>query len=177
MEIQKGIESTLSLSRFFEENGVANMTDICGNDIEPVLDTLRNTENDLSLLMLSLQRAIELARCGRVRPLYLKVFYGSTCDESVDGFTNAFVAFFLISICGMSMITLRSALYDVIVIGGRTFEDEYNEYLANTRSESVNLNKPTFETASVQSAFSSEMENHTIDENDSDVEDPRFRRR
>ena len=157
MEIQKGNELTLSLTRFFEENGVANMTDICGNDLQPVLDTLRDTQDDLSSLSDSLQRAIELARCGRVRPLYLKVFYGTTCSESVDGLTNAFVAFFLISLCGMSMISLRAALYNVIQIDDRTFEDEYNEYLANTRSDSVNLKKGTFETASVESAFSSEM--------------------
>ena len=157
MEIQKGNELTLSLTRFFEENGVANMTDICGNDLQPVLDTLRDTQDDLSSLSDSLQRAIELARCGRVRPLYLKVFYGTTCSESVDGLTNAFVAFFLISLCGMSMISLRAALYNVIQIDDRTFEDEYNEYLANTRSDSVNLKKGTFETASVESGFSSEM--------------------
>jgi len=129
LHLTLGIEATNSLLLHLESN-VTN-TSCKDNELQESVKTLNHFNNDIQLLREGLEKAMELARCGRILPLYNRVFRGSACKESIVGLSWCFASFFLICISGMFMISLRAAVYPISPSASST----------NTNVESVSRDK------------------------------------
>ena len=100
-----------TVEAYVDEMGVDAVNGMCGADVRPLLKATQKLTDALDTALGGLRRSIDITKCQRVRPLYRRVFWGPTCNESVRGLTNIFACLVAISVFGMTLITVRAALY------------------------------------------------------------------
>ena len=69
-QVQDEMNSFEGLIAEFNEVGAVNLTAACGTDFLPVITEMNDIQNDFQRLAASFEQSVELARCGRVSPLY-----------------------------------------------------------------------------------------------------------
>lgn len=87
----------------------------CGSNSETIIENIRQLGQSLDVISDSIRRSLSMVKCNRVGPIFRQVFHGSTCAESVYGLSCMFAAYFAICIFGMSMVSLRAAMYRRLV--------------------------------------------------------------
>eukprot|EP00562_Extubocellulus_spinifer_P000669 CAMPEP_0178474902 /NCGR_PEP_ID=MMETSP0696-20121128/2838_1 /TAXON_ID=265572 /ORGANISM="Extubocellulus spinifer, Strain CCMP396" /LENGTH=605 /DNA_ID=CAMNT_0020102163 /DNA_START=191 /DNA_END=2008 /DNA_ORIENTATION=+ len=105
------LASASAVESYVNEMGLDVVNSMCGADIRPLLKTTQKLTEALNTVRDGLRRSIDVTTCQSVRPLYRRVFWGPTCNESVRGLTNIFACLVAICIFGMTQITVRAALY------------------------------------------------------------------
>lgn len=137
-DVTVGLSAASAVESYIEGIGLDVVNEMCGEDIRPFLKSTQHLTEALETALSGLGRSIDFTSCSRVRPIYRRVFYGPTCQESVQGLTNIFASLIVISFFGMMLLSVRASLYtrdtpypDEIVEKNdfdKEEEDEYEQY-------------------------------------------------
>jgi hypothetical protein len=117
-----------------EAYGVSTLSDSCGADIVPVVSAVTVLINSLQSIQNDLATAIDVSSCHSISPILRRIFYGPTCNESVSGFTWLFSCCLAISLVGLTMLSVRAAMYNATLRPPRKprtrrqIQREFNEY-------------------------------------------------
>ena len=88
----------------------------CGRSFSDVITIVTDMTNNLMLLRKQANDALDLVNCEDINRLYVNTFHMTGCTYSVSAMAWIFVSSFVISVCGMIMIMLRTAYYPAICI-------------------------------------------------------------
>jgi len=84
----------------------------CQRNYTSVLTMLRNFTDVIDILRNFTGSALDLVNCQHVNKIYVSFVHDTTCRDVPTGITWMFATFIIISVCGVVMITLRSAWGD-----------------------------------------------------------------
>mmetsp|Transcript_36722 Transcript_36722/g.53955 ORF Transcript_36722/g.53955 Transcript_36722/m.53955 type:complete len:563 (-) Transcript_36722:9-1697(-) len=100
-----------SLIRSIEYMGnPEELSELCGKDITPTIDSLGIVVTTLRDLIDVAKETIDLLSCENVLyPLYRRTFHEAGCTHSITGLSWILSSLVVITICGMTMITLRAS--------------------------------------------------------------------
>lgn len=109
----------------------------CGSDgFTPFLVVARSMRENLQLLKSTVDEALNLVNCEDINRMYVNAVHDAGCTESPAAMYWIFVSLMVISVCGMTMISLRSA-YLPSNYSGKIPEPSDNE-------KSASKNEPMF---------------------------------
>jgi len=82
----------------------------CNRDFYELDVLLGSMKSIVDVLIISLERVLDLAQCGRIIPLYTNVMYDAGCSYSPKAVFWVFWCTLILAFFGMIMITLRSSM-------------------------------------------------------------------
>mmetsp|Transcript_13917 Transcript_13917/g.23108 ORF Transcript_13917/g.23108 Transcript_13917/m.23108 type:complete len:503 (+) Transcript_13917:662-2170(+) len=82
---------------------------ICGSQVEGIDSLIISMETDLQELSSKVVEATTLLECTHLVPIYTTLVYDTACNTTVHGLYWAYISFLIMSLTGMTMITLRTA--------------------------------------------------------------------
>mmetsp|Transcript_8507 Transcript_8507/g.19048 ORF Transcript_8507/g.19048 Transcript_8507/m.19048 type:complete len:728 (+) Transcript_8507:256-2439(+) len=136
-DLQSGIESANKFLTKTDEIGIGDINDRCGADVSPIIEGIGLIKDNLGILLGALRSAYEFASCYKMSPMYRQAFEGTACTDSSESLTLIFLIMFAISVVGMLMIMMRSAMYPYKKVYASSSlddeEDEWEEYQAYLR--------------------------------------------
>ena len=106
------------------ELGVDQVSLVCGADITPLVNGLKQIAESLDVAQANIQLALDVSDCAAITPILYGIFYGAPCNETVTGLTWMFGSGMAITILGLILVTLRAALYNVTIRGRRRTREE-----------------------------------------------------
>jgi hypothetical protein len=110
----------------------ASIVEACGdkNSIAVANATLSLLEHDLSSLRGTIAALVELTGCSSISPVFRRLFFGSTCTESVEGLASLYISLLCISTLGFIILSTRAALFNPVIRGRRSKrrEKEFADY-------------------------------------------------
>ena len=109
--VLEAMRSASAVESYVTEMGLGVVNAICGADVRPLLENTQLLTEALDTVLRSLRRSIALVQCSKFLPIFRRFFHGPACNESVRGLTNVFACLMAISIFGMTILTVRAALY------------------------------------------------------------------
>lgn len=119
------IENRTYFSEIMQECGEDGMLTVQGaaDTIDQLLNTLQQHEG-------SFNAAIDMSSCSSISPILRRLTYGATCATASQDLSWAFATLFVLTIAGLIIITLRSALYSTVIRGRRQKrrEKEWEDY-------------------------------------------------
>ena len=131
--VTDSVDSVEQILNDFESSG--NLTAVinsnsCGSDMHAVNDTLLQLRYALVAVAGSLRAASSLTVCSNIRPTLESIAYGAPCTESIDGLAWLFASLLTITVLGMTMMTLRAALYNPLIPASKKKrrEKEFEQY-------------------------------------------------
>mmetsp|Transcript_16696 Transcript_16696/g.20396 ORF Transcript_16696/g.20396 Transcript_16696/m.20396 type:complete len:619 (-) Transcript_16696:139-1995(-) len=127
-QMQDGIAVADLLLDQIEELGELNLSFVCGTDITPIVKQIYDFKRDLSMLLQSMDEALELGSCERVSPLYRRFFDGPLCKENLAGLSWTFYALFTICLGGFFLLTLRAGLYKIKLTYDVSLDDSLSSF-------------------------------------------------
>ena len=110
------MNSTDLLRNSVDDIGVAELESRCGTEFLTINYLLDDVADKLVVLEDSADRTFDLISCESINPIYVNTFHKALCAESASGLSWMFASLMVISICGMTMLTLRSALFEDITL-------------------------------------------------------------
>ena len=117
-----------------KEDGFANLTKSCGADVVPIMSAVTLLKESLKSIEDNVIKAVNLSSCSSISPILRLIFYGPICTETVSGLTWMFSCCLAISFLGLTMLSVRAALYNATLRPKRKprtrqqIEREWNEY-------------------------------------------------
>lgn len=117
-----------------EEHGLENLTESCGADVVPVVSAVVLLKGSLLSIQDDVNTAMDLSSCYSISPILRRIFYGPTCTDTVSGLTWMFSCCLAISFLGLTMLSVRAALYNATLRPERKprtrrqIKREWNEY-------------------------------------------------
>jgi hypothetical protein len=117
-----------------EAHGASTLSESCGADILPVVSVATVVMHSLQSIQNELATAIDLSSCHSISPILRRIFYGTICHESVSALTWMFSCCLAISVLGLTMLSVRAAMYNPILRPPRKprtrrqLQREFNEY-------------------------------------------------
>lgn len=93
--------------------GTSQLSQVCGTNVTTTVDALNVLQSSMKSLLGTAQQAESLLACERINLIYVQAVHESLCRNAVNGLTWVIVCLIVISICGMIMIGLRSALLHI----------------------------------------------------------------
>lgn len=102
----------------------------CGEALHTTNHTLFLLQESLSDMTGTLSAAIELTGCSNINPIFNRVYFGATCNESVKSLAIMFWCLLSISLCGFWLLSVRAAFYNPVIRGRRhkAREKEFDDY-------------------------------------------------
>ena len=85
----------------------------CGQSFDNVLNLVEKMNTNLRLLQRQAELSLDLIKCENINSLYVNTIHEAGCTYSVNAMAWIFASTLIISVCGLIMITLRSAYYSV----------------------------------------------------------------
>ena len=83
----------------------------CGKSFDDVLSLVTKMSETLGVLKEQVDKSLDLVKCENINNLYVKTIHETGCTYSVDAMAWIFASTLIISVCGLTMIMLRSACY------------------------------------------------------------------
>lgn len=127
------LQSSIRLADKFlvkaNEIGIDELNDQCGAAVSPIIEGIGIIKENLGILLDALRSTYELASCSKIRPLYTQAFEGIACTEFSGSFALNFSIMFAISLVGMIMVMLRSAMYPIKMLYPPLHLDEEGDEL------------------------------------------------
>lgn len=111
-QITTSIESIQQFMKSVGDYGMDAVSSECGQDITPLVSNAQFLLEGLKDIQALVQGALQLSDCSTVSPILRRIFHGATCNGAVSGFTWMFACFLGMTIFGMTMLSLRAALYN-----------------------------------------------------------------
>jgi hypothetical protein len=126
-------ESAESVQYILDDIESGNLTSVinsCGSSLHTVNDTLFQLRYALVATAGNLRAASSVTVCSNIRPTLERLAFGSPCTESIDGLAWLFSSLLTISVLGMTMLTLRAALYNPLIPASKKKrrEKEFKQY-------------------------------------------------
>lgn len=110
------MNSTDLLRNSVDAIGVSELESRCGTEFLTINYLLDDVADKLVVLEDSADRTFDLISCGSINPIYVNTFHKAACAESASGLSWMFASLMVISICGMTMLTLRSAVFEELTL-------------------------------------------------------------
>lgn len=129
--MKSSIESANKFLNIVARLGTANVTDQCGGSIEPIVDGVKLLVENLVIIQGNVVSALALSDCSSIAPILRRIFKGEPCDTTIVGLTWMFSCLFAISVFGMTLLSLRAAMYNATIKAPkmeRTDKWEWDEY-------------------------------------------------
>ena len=117
-ELNLAMNSTDVLRNSVDSIGIEELESLCGAEFASLNSLLDDVAEKLVILSDSADLAFDLISCESINRIYVDTFHKAACDESASGLSWVFASLLVISICGMTMLTLRSAMFDAITFEG-----------------------------------------------------------
>ncbi|KAL7553333.1 hypothetical protein ACHAWF_018175 [Thalassiosira exigua] len=126
-DIQSGIGSANEFLVQVHEIGVEEINEQCGADVSHIVEGIGLIKDNLGILLSALRSIFDLASCKKMRPIYRQAFEGTACTDSSGSLIFMITVTFAISVCGMIMIMLRSAMYPFKKVDASPSSDDENQ--------------------------------------------------
>lgn len=81
----------------------------CGHDVTEEVMIMRNLEDLLKKIDIQADRSMEVIDCPRIHAIYIEALHKGACTNLPLANFWIFISLLVIGMCGMIMITLRSA--------------------------------------------------------------------
>ena len=109
----------LILDSFVETIGdnLATLQLQCGRQFDSVLKLVEDTNLNLRNLQKNANLALDLFQCRNINELYVNTVHEAGCTYSVDAMAWMLACSIVISVCGLTMIMLRSSYYPEQYLG------------------------------------------------------------
>lgn len=109
----------LILDSFVETIGdnLATLQLECGRQFDSVLKLVEDTNLNLRVLQKNANLALDLFQCKNINELYVNTVHEAGCTYSVDAMAWMLACSIVISVCGLTMIMLRSSYYPEQYLG------------------------------------------------------------
>lgn len=108
-DLNEAVKEIQSFRRQVNHIGVESINELCGSDVQPLVNLLLPLSLNLVELLQYVGRTLSLISCQRIHQIFVKALYGAVCTHSVDALIWAFVTLVLVSFCGMIVATLRAS--------------------------------------------------------------------
>lgn len=89
----------------------------CGREFNSVLKLVNDTNINLRVLQKQANLALNLFQCKNINDLYVNTIHEAGCTYTVDAIAWMFACSIVISLCGLTMIMLRSSYYPEQYLG------------------------------------------------------------
>ncbi|KAL7543401.1 hypothetical protein ACHAXR_012818 [Thalassiosira sp. AJA248-18] len=140
-DLQSGIGSANKFLVQADEIGIDEISEQCGADVSPIIEGIGLIKDNLGILLGALRQvnlfsksSYEFASCQKMSPIYRQAFEGTVCTDSSGSLTLVFSIMFAISVVGIILIMLRSAIYPYKKVYHSSSldeeQDEWEEYQA-----------------------------------------------
>ena len=117
-ELSLAMNSTDVLRNSVDSIGIEELEELCGAGFASLNSLLDDVADKLVILSDSADLTFDLISCSNINPIYVNTFHKAACTESASGLSWVFSSLLVISICGMTMLTLRSAMFEAITFEG-----------------------------------------------------------
>ena len=117
-ELNLAMNSTDVLRNSVDSIGIEELEELCGAGFASLNTLLDDVADKLVILTDSADLTFDLISCSNINPIYVNTFHKAACTESASGLSWVFSSLLVISICGMTMLTLRSAMFESITFEG-----------------------------------------------------------
>lgn len=98
------------IKSFSEDGTLLAMSLYCNRDFVGLEALLASMETVIDVLLEAITRTIDLTSCARIVPIYHRAFYDGACNYSLSALMWIFSSSIILSITGLVMILLRSAV-------------------------------------------------------------------
>jgi len=115
-ELGLAMNSTDILRNSVDAIGISELESRCGTDFLTINYLLDDVADKLVVLSDSADLTFDLISCRSINPVYVNTFHKAACEESTSGLSWMFASLLVIAVCGMTMLTLRSAVYEEITL-------------------------------------------------------------
>jgi len=115
-QVTDAIYSTQNFVDVIDSSVTSNIVRTCQQDatnISNIVNAANNMKESLESLDLSISTIFDVMNCENIHPVYAEVVHESICTKGMNGIALAMVLFTLLSLSGMSMVSLRSAWYEL----------------------------------------------------------------
>ena len=111
--LNTGIVLSQELTTKIGAIGISNLSRACLSNVKGTANTMTYLLQTLSDVQEKTNYMIEGLYCSNFNPIYSKNMYNAICYDGVRGLTAIFVCLFVITILGMTMVSLRVAAHEV----------------------------------------------------------------
>jgi hypothetical protein len=115
-DLDTAITSTDSFVETIGDN-LATLQLQCGRQFDSVLKLVEDTNLNLRNLQKNANLALDLFQCKNINELYVNTVHEAGCTYSVDAMAWMLACSIVISVCGLTMIMLRSSYYPQQYLG------------------------------------------------------------
>jgi len=123
--------SLKSIVKQFSGNFTSQLSAKCQKDVRPVRDGLVSVAGNMQVFQEDLGNVEQLLTCENLSPLYTSVAHEVMCELSIHALVWFYSSILVVTVCGMTIITLRSSwLQEDVVVSVDTslsLEDESND--------------------------------------------------
>lgn len=83
----------------------------CGRSFDGVVNVVNDMNANLKLLRQLADQSLDLIKCENINSLYVNTVHEAGCTYGVDAIAWMFACSLVISVCGLTIIMLRSSYY------------------------------------------------------------------
>lgn len=111
--LNTGIVLSQKLTTKIGAIGISNLSRACRANVKGTANTMTYLLQTLSDVQEKTKYMIEGLYCSNFNPIYSKNMYDAICFDGVRGLTAVFLCLFVITVMGMTMVSLRAATHEV----------------------------------------------------------------
>jgi hypothetical protein len=136
-EIESSVSDTFtdvsSLYSTLNSDSLSTIVDECGADNNNIVlanATLYSLQQNLLNIRGTITALTDLTSCSSISPVFRRLFFGSTCNQLVNGLAWLYSTLLVISLLGFVVLSTRAALFNPVIRGRRSKrrEKEFADY-------------------------------------------------
>mmetsp|Transcript_45499 Transcript_45499/g.67042 ORF Transcript_45499/g.67042 Transcript_45499/m.67042 type:complete len:643 (+) Transcript_45499:127-2055(+) len=109
VQLENALTESKSLMDTLRGLDIEELSQLCGNDVSASVTGFQQLDLNMRVLLESAKQTVNLVSCNRINPLYVQTFHEAICTHSMTGLSWLMACLITISVCGMTMIMLRSS--------------------------------------------------------------------
>jgi len=111
--LESGIDLSQSFTSKIGSIDMSSLSRACGFNVKSTTNTMTYLLQTLDAVQERTAFMVEGLYCSNFNPIYSKNMYEAICYDGVRGLTAIFACLFVITVAGMTMISLRVAFHEV----------------------------------------------------------------
>lgn len=115
--LRKLIDAKAQMEDFMymvEYYSTVELSNMCGSDISSIVAGVDVLQHSIGVLLENADRTLSLLSCESLNSIYVKATHEGACTHSIAALSWLVLSLVVISICGMTMIMLRSSILHTV---------------------------------------------------------------
>ena len=142
-QLQSIVGVATTFLKTVDDFGVDSVSKECGTNVKPVVTAVQYLLENLDIIQGNVASALTLSDCSTIAPILRRILIGDSCANATTGLTWMFSSLLAVSLLGMTLLSLRAALYNATIQAPtkeRTDKwewQEYKEYMASFYNDAL----------------------------------------